>query len=109
MTTDHGMSRTCHADVGLVSRAGGQDAFVGSGDMGMSSQDCGHFAVHMPTEGNFLGSSLGMNLHEDCIRLFSKFLHDTIRSGKGTINVWLHEAATKHRENPKPKPILSDY
>ena len=54
-----------HADVGLVSGAAGEDAFVGGGDVGVGAENGGDAAVEVPTHGDFFAGGFGVEIDED--------------------------------------------
>jgi len=62
---NHGVVRAGHADVGLISRAAGQDALVGGGNVGVGAEDGGDAAIEIPAHGDLLAGSLGVQVEHD--------------------------------------------
>jgi len=66
---DHTVVRPSHADIGDVSRAFGQDGFIGRGNMRVRAHNGSGAPVEVPAKGNFLRRSLGVKINKDNLRL----------------------------------------
>ena len=87
--------RPCESGITKECRSTGEDLLVRGLDMCVGANDGADFSIQHPCHGNLLGSSLGVNVHEDDGCLCATFLDLRQRGVEGIVQV-SHECSPLH-------------
>lgn len=96
---EDGVVGTGHAEVGDIGGAGGEDAGVGGGGVGVGAEIEGDFAVEVPAHGDFFGGGFGVEVNDFDFDVAGDFGEHAVHGAEGVIDLDSHVEASHDLED----------